>query len=60
MFEPFWLAFVPLFVAVDPLAVVPLFWGLAEGLSPQQRRQAIHQAALVAWVVGLTFLVISR
>jgi multiple antibiotic resistance protein len=59
VFEPFWLAFVPLFVAVDPLAVVPLFWGLAEGLPPPQRRQAIHQAALVAWVVGLTFLVIS-
>jgi multiple antibiotic resistance protein len=59
VFERFWLAFIPLLVAVDALALVPLYWGLAEGVAPHQRRQAVHQAALVGWLVGLTFLVIS-
>ena len=59
MLERFWLAFIPLFVAFDALALLPLYWSLAEGLSNDQRRSAIHQASLVAWLVGLSFLVIS-
>ena len=57
MLERFWLAFIPLFVAVDALALVPLYWGLAERVPRAQRWQAVHQAALVAWLVGLIFLV---
>jgi multiple antibiotic resistance protein len=32
MGDGFWLCFVPLFVAVDALGVLPMFMGLTEGL----------------------------
>ena len=59
MVERFWLAFLPLFVAFDALGVLPLFWTLSEGLSAEQRRQAIHKAAMVGAFVGPVFLLVS-
>ena len=60
MLERFSLAFIPLFVAFDALGLLPLYWSVAEGLSNEQRRQTIHKAALVAWLVGLAFLIVSE
>jgi len=58
--ERFWLAFIPLFVAFDVVGVLPVYWGLAHGLSSSQRRQAIDSAILVAFCVTLAFLWVSR
>ena len=60
MAERFWLAFLPLFVAFDALAVLPLFWGMSEGVPPQQRREAVHKAILVGALVGPAFLLVSQ
>lgn len=55
--ETFILCFVPLFVAVDALGVLPLFIGLTESLSPPQQRRVIIQSLITASAVALVFLV---
>ena len=52
----FWLCFVPLFVAVDAVGVLPLFTSLTEGLDPRQTRSVILQSILTASLVALAFL----
>ncbi len=48
--------FVPLFVSVDALGVLPLFAGLTEGLSTAQRRRIIRQSVLTAGTVAAAFI----
>jgi len=52
----FWLAFIPLFVAVDAVGVVPIFLGLADGIDEAERRQLVADATLAAGAVGLGFI----
>jgi len=56
----FWLCFVPLFVAVDAIGVLPMFMGLTDGLGPPQRKRVIVQSVVVATIVGLAFLAIGQ
>jgi multiple antibiotic resistance protein len=60
MTDAFWHAFIPLFVAIDVVGILPLFWGMAERLSPAQRRQAATEAALTALTVAIAFLLVSQ
>ena len=54
--QGFWLAFIPLFVAVDAVGVVPIFLGLADGIDESARRQLVADATLAAGAVGLGFI----
>jgi multiple antibiotic resistance protein len=54
--QGFWLAFIPLFVAVDAVGVVPIFLGLAEGVDEAPRRQLVADATLAAGAVGVGFI----
>jgi multiple antibiotic resistance protein len=56
--EKFFVAFIPVFVAIDPIGLVALFMGLGPGASPQQRK---HQAFLgiftgLGVAIGFIFL----
>lgn len=55
----FLLCFVPLFVAVDALGVLPIFISLTEGLTPSQKRKVLIQSLLTASAVALVFLAIG-
>ncbi|MBN8944367.1 MAG: MarC family protein [Rhizobiales bacterium] len=44
-------ALVTLFVIVEPLALVPIFLGVTQGFSADQRRQVAWRASLIAFVV---------
>jgi len=55
--EHFWVCFVPLFVAVDALGVLPLYLGLTEGLDRRKVRRVLIQSVLTAAAVALAFLV---
>ena len=55
----FLLCFVPLFVAVDALGVLPIFISLTDSLTPQQKRKVLIQSLLTASVVALVFLVVG-
>src|SRR6059036_3866955 len=58
--EKFLLAFIPLFVAIDVLAVVPVFMNLTEGLDERRRRRFTVAATVTAFAVSLLFLVAGR
>jgi len=54
--EVFWLCFVPLFVAVDGIGLLPLFLGLTEGLTAAERRRVVVESVVTAMVVAIAFL----
>jgi len=58
--KDFVVAFVTLFVAVDALAILPLFVTLTEDLSPRERRRIIVQSLVTATVVAIVFVFFAR
>lgn len=52
----FWLCFVPLFVAVDAVGVLPIFLTLTEELNPLKVKRVIYQSMATAAAVALSFL----
>lgn len=60
MIKEFWICFVPLFVAVDAIGVLPLYMNLTEGVDKPSLRKIIVQSVITALAVGLAFLVFGR
>lgn len=54
--KDFWLCFVPMFVAVDAIGVLPMYLGLTEGLEPSRVRRVLYQSIVTAAAVALAFL----
>lgn len=54
--KPFMLCFIPLFVAVDAVGVLPLFMGLTEGVDDGRRRRIVLQSVLTAASVVAVFI----
>ncbi|MBN1931557.1 MAG: MarC family protein [Desulfobacterales bacterium] len=52
----FWLCFVPLFIAVDAIGVLPLFVSLTDGMDKARMRTVIYQSVVTATAVALSFL----
>jgi len=52
----FWLCFVPLFVAVDAVGILPIFISLTEGLDAGRKRAIAAQSFVTASLVALAFL----
>jgi multiple antibiotic resistance protein len=57
--KSFWLCFVPLFVAVDAIGVLPMFLGLTQDVGPLKIRRILRQSVLTATIVALSFLFIG-
>ena len=55
--QEFWLCFVPLFVAMDAIGVLPIFSGLTSELDGKSHHAIIFQALLTASCVALFFLI---
>ena len=55
----FWLTFVPLFVAVDAVGVLPMFINLTEGIEKQDVRRIILQSMITALLVALLFIALG-
>ena len=58
--KDFWLCFVPLFVAVDAVGVLPIFMSLTEGFENARVRRIILQSVVTAAAVAILFLAIGR
>lgn len=50
------LSFIPLFVAIDVLGVVPIFLSLTDGIDPRKKRKLVTEATLTALVLSAVFL----
>jgi multiple antibiotic resistance protein len=49
-------AFIPLFVAIDPVGLAAIFLGLGQGLPASERQRIARQATLTGGAVALLFL----
>ena len=58
--EQFWHAFIPLFVALDGVGLLPVFWGMTRSLDRAERVRAVREAVITAFVVAVGFLWLSR
>ena len=58
--EQFLKAFIPLFVASDPIGLAAIFLAMSTGVSPAARRRVARQATLTGGFVALAFLFLGR
>lgn len=53
-------AFIPLFVAIDPIGLAAVFLGLGQGFPPDRRHRIADQAVWTGGLVALGFLFLGR
>ncbi|MBV9008280.1 MAG: MarC family protein [Verrucomicrobia bacterium] len=58
--EKFMLAFIPLFVAIDPIGLVALFIGLGPGGSPQARKHQAFLGIFTGLFVAIGFIFLGK
>jgi multiple antibiotic resistance protein len=56
----FLLCFVPLFVAVDPIGILPMYMNLTRGVEKNRLRRLLAQSIATALIVALGFLAIGK
>ncbi len=59
-FEKLLWAWIPLFVAIDPIGLVPLFLGMASGVEPVRRARIAQQATWTAAIVAVGFMFLGK
>ena len=58
--EPFFLAFIPLFIAIDIVGLIPIYLSLASNVEQAERRIVERQAVTTALLVGVCFLYLGN
>jgi len=58
--EPYLLTFIPLFVAVDAIGLLPVYLTLTEGFSPEARMRVLWHSLITATIVALVFVLIGK
>ncbi len=56
----FLLTFIPMFVAIDSLGIVPLYLGLTEKVSAAEKNKLVFKATLTAFVICVAFLFVGN
>jgi multiple antibiotic resistance protein len=52
--------FIPLFVAIDPFGMVPVFLGVTDGMSDKRRRRITFEAVTAATIICLSFMFLGE
>lgn len=60
MIEIFWLAFIPIFVAVDAVGVLPIFAGLTSALSKKKKINVIIYSVITALCLAIGFVFLGK
>ena len=58
--KDFFLAIIPIFVAVDAMAILPIFINMTEGVDTAEKKVIIRQSVITAFIVSLCFLVVGK
>ena len=58
--QGFLLTFIPIFVAMDAIGILPMFMGFTEHLKKVEKRKIITQSIITAFLIGIIFLLIGR
>lgn len=56
----FLMAWIPLFVAMDPVGLVPMFLGMTANLPPDEVRRTVRQAVVTATAVAVGFMLLGQ
>lgn len=59
-FETFLLSFIPMFVAVDAIGIIPMYIGLTESVEKSEKKTLVFQASITALVICIAFLFIGN
>lgn len=54
------LAFIPIFVAVDAIGVLPIFVSLTEGLNKKKRYKVVYQSVITAVCLAVGFIFLGK
>jgi multiple antibiotic resistance protein len=60
MLQKFFLAIIPIFVAIDPIGLVAIFTGLAANASPEQRKRQAFLGIVTALCVAIGFIFLGE
>lgn len=60
MLKNYFLAFVPIFVAVDALGMLPIFLGLTDTMTRDERRLLVRTSTVTALLVAVLFLFVGK
>ena len=60
MLKNYFLTFVPIFVAVDALGMLPVFMSLTQGLPKGQKEALIRRSTMTALLVAISFLLVGK
>ncbi|MHB8483238.1 MAG: MarC family protein [Nitrospiria bacterium] len=60
MMTAFYFTFIPLFVAIDVLGVLPVYFTLTEGFPRESKKKIITQSIATAFMVAVSFIFIGR
>jgi len=58
--KEFLLCFIPIFVAMDAIGILPMFMGFTEHLKKREKRKIITQSIITAFAIGILFLFLGR
>ncbi|MFH1189863.1 MAG: MarC family protein [Candidatus Omnitrophota bacterium] len=58
--QQFLLSFIPIFVAMDVLGILPMYIGFTEHLKKKEKNRIVRQSVITAFVVGITFLLLGK
>ncbi len=56
----FLVAFIPLFVAIDPIGLVPIYLGMAQGTPRERRNLVANEAVVTALLIAVGFLFLGQ
>lgn len=56
MIKPLVLSFIPLFVSMDPVGIIPMYLSLTRELSRDEKRTIVKDSILTALVLGVIFV----
>ena len=60
MIEKFFLAFIPVFVAIDPIGLVAIFMGLGTSASYEHRKRQAYLGIFTALCVAIGFIFLGK
>ena len=58
--KEFLLSFIPIFVAIDAVGVLPIFIGFTEHLKCKEKRRIVSQSMITAFLIGIIFLFMGK
>jgi len=56
----FFLCFIPLFVALDPIGIMPIFLGLTSDMPIRDRQRVLNQSVITSFAISMLFLLAGQ